>query len=204
MKSNSEKASQICELPRRFKLPASVPRQFRVQEELGFGSFSSLVAFSDWHLVNHLKLTSNCLWQQQRGRATIVDSTDIVTLVPEESVFLLPGEYEIQFPDPEPVAEISVVPDEPLCRLLRQYWDAHGMLTEMTPTDRRIHSLWKGYRRNTEPGRRAENALRDLLVTPSDFRLIEALVSGPCRALKFEKLPRNPWGDHLAHIEIIL
>ncbi len=78
------------------------------------------------------------------------------------------------------------------------------MLTQMTLTDRRIHSLWKGYRRNKEPGRRAENALRDLLATPSDHGLIEALASGPCRELRFEKLPSNPWGDHLAEIEIIL
>lgn len=204
MKSNSENASQICELPRRFKLGASIPRRFRVQEQIGFNSFSSLVTFSDWHLVNHLRLTNNCLWQQRRGRATIVDSSDIVSLLPDESTFILPGEYEIQFLDPEPLAEISVVSDEPLCRLLRQFWEAHGMLTQMALTDRRIHSLWKGYRRNTEPGRRAEMALRDLLATPSDFRLIEALASGPCRELKFEKLPSNPWGDHLAHVEIIL
>lgn len=204
MKSNSENAYQICELPRRFKLPASVPRRFRVREQLGFGSFSSLVGFRDWHLVNDLMLSGNCLWQQQRGRATICDPRDIVTLLPGDSAFLLPGECEIQFLDPEPLAEISVVPDEPLCRLLRQFWEAHGMLTQMTPTDRRIHALWKRYRRNTEWGRRAEMALRDLLVTPPDIRLVEALAAGPCRELRFEKLPSNPWGDHLAEIEIIL
>lgn len=194
MNSSSPEAYQICELPGCFKFPASIPRRFRAQDELGFDSFTAIVGFRDWHLVNDLVLTSNCLWQQIKGRVTFRDLGRVVSLLPGESAFLLPGKYELGFLDPEPQALLSIMPDEPLRRLVRGYDGAHCMVhgSGSRPTSERIFRTSQFGRMDWVPGSHARTVLGDLLQEPVDYRLVDGLAAGPCQSLKNEVPPVLP------------
>ena len=110
----------------------------------------------------------------------------------------MPGEYELVFLDPEPLALLSIMPDEPLRRLVRGISPVHRMMhcPLCKPTSERIYRTSQFCRTDWVPGSHTGTVLRDLLRDPVDLRLVDALVAGPCRKLRLEE-PTFPSEDRM-------
>lgn len=200
MKTSVQSVHPSCELPRCFKLPASVPRRFRVQDQLGFDSFSARIAFGSWEKVHDFHLDRLCIWQQQRGPVTI-SASETTLLLPGECAILLPDQYELSFVDPDSEAVVSILADEAIRRLLRLYPAAHGLMRYFPPSASRIFRLpMSGLSEKVTPDH-TRGLLRGLLTAPVSIPLVQALASGPCTDMALEEPVRRRTSEGLRKLE---